>query len=214
MSGLKQKPNLNRLILALAIFSFSGCGSFLTRQPERPDTPVDQFSEFIRQYKSCNGSGWVSWAGEQNGRMGFNFTCSRDSVWYQFKDILGRRVLYLESDGGSFLAWDQLNQVVYSDSSLPVSELLVRALDTLPLLSLSWGITPKNAKRGGTALIDVSYTESDVGLVVEKVVLKIEKPNQEVIIKFTVRNWGTADRKIIRTIPDSIPVTNLNGNKL
>lgn len=220
MSGLKQKPKwINFIALIFLALIVSACSSTLSRSeiqsPERIETG-DSFSDLVTRYEHCSGSGWISYSGDQNGRLGFSFTCTGDSAYYKLKDLFGRTVMFIELNGSDFRIWDKLNNVIYSRNSFPEDDLIPLSIATIPMLPLSWGIVLEENGIGIEndqqlpALIAVNYSESNVGLMVENVVLKTTKSNQELIIHFAARNWGKPDRKLIRPIPESIPAANFN----
>ena len=45
--------------------------------------------------KFCRGKGYILSEGEMKGRLNFTFTSSRDTAYIQFKDLIGRKTIFL-----------------------------------------------------------------------------------------------------------------------
>ena len=43
----------------------------------------------------CRGKGYILSEGDIQGRLNFTFTASRDTAYIQFKDLIGRKTLFL-----------------------------------------------------------------------------------------------------------------------
>ena len=71
--------------------------------------------------KFCRGKGYILSEGEMKGRLNFTFTASRDTAYIQFKDLIGRKALFLILKNEEIDAWDMKNNRRYDQASILIS---------------------------------------------------------------------------------------------
>ena len=67
-----------------------------------PDVVVDEiidlsYSELKQKYDVCKGKGVMTAQGELPWKLNYSFTTQNDSSFLQFRDIFGRRVLFVQA---------------------------------------------------------------------------------------------------------------------
>ena len=66
----------------------------------------------------CRGSGYITSGVGIKGRLNFTFTSSRSKAYIEFKDLIGRKTLFLILDESEVKVWDILNNRRYNQSSI------------------------------------------------------------------------------------------------
>ena len=105
-----------RYLVYLLIALFISC----TRQPEIiPEDVIDlSYEELKTNYNSCIGRGLMSASGKLPWKLNYNFTTRNDSSYLQFKDVFGRRLLFVEALPSDTKLWDmQKNHQYNSENS-------------------------------------------------------------------------------------------------
>ena len=66
----------------------------------------------------CRGKGYIISKGNVSGRLNLTFTSSKKSTYIEFRDLIGRRTLFLIISENSINAWDIRNNRKYDQESL------------------------------------------------------------------------------------------------
>ena len=164
--------------------------------------PSAIYRERIETHRIMNGRGSLVYTGQNSGRMSFDFNCVHDSVYIQFKDMLNRRVLFLQIEQENCQLWDILNNQRYSKTDLPNNFTLLASINSDELVRLLWGVAPE---LNSQSIIDFTYDQSDVGLVIKKAVIQSSN-NQRIEIHISQRQWGRKNSNLISQIPNSVPL--------
>jgi hypothetical protein len=97
----------------------------------------------IDDKKFCRGKGYIISEGEMKGRLNFTFTSSRDTAFIQFKDLIGRKTLFLILSDKSIDAWDMLHNQRYDKASILLSLPFFEMIQPDDMRTFLWGEIPK-----------------------------------------------------------------------
>ncbi len=160
----------------------------------------------METHQIMSGHGNLVYSGPNSGRMSFQYNCVQDSAYIQFKDILNRRILFIQIMPKNYQVWDILNNQRYYKTDFPSNFPLLASISGEDLARLLWGIAPKTNSK---TFINFTYEQSDVGSVIEKVVIQPGN-NQLIEINFAQRQWGQNNLNLITEIPVSVPLVKPN----
>ncbi len=208
MRDYSRNSRVNDLIIdAAAIFLvfFSGCTSQLLRD-EIIDPTSNACLEIINSSHFVNGKGYISYTGQESGRLSFTFSSTPDSLYIMFKDIFSRKTLFIQIENETLEVWDIIGNQHYADSMLPNLLPLPESISAGELISIFRGCITAD---GTTLFSDFTYAESDVGLAIKKTVIRPSK-DQYLEIHFYQRQWGYPENQITTRIPDSVPRVEFN----
>ena len=126
--------------IIIIILSFTGCSI-------KPSFPLDplfkkSYSELLNEYKSCSGKGVIDSKGEINGKMYFSFKSQRDSTFFQFSDILGRKLLLMWVSPYNITVRDLINNKYYNSSQVIDLFPFLKILNNRNITEIVWGVEP------------------------------------------------------------------------
>ncbi|MCK4904373.1 MAG: hypothetical protein KAS35_06740, partial [Candidatus Marinimicrobia bacterium] len=101
---------LSTLIIAnvLIVISCSQAPEILTNEI------VDlSYNELKQQYITCRGKGVMTAQGKLPWKLNYSFTTQNDSSFLQFRDIFGRRVLFVQALPSEITLWDMQKNLQY-----------------------------------------------------------------------------------------------------
>lgn len=188
------KPKTSNLVLAgigLALL-LTGCGPGRQRPEPLP--------ALAKRSTACQGRGYLT-SDTSDDRLLFRFACHADSGYVQFRDLLGRKVFYLQIEGDSLQAWDLQNNRRYAGAGTVVLP-SAGAISGCDLLDLLRGGRPSRED----AMIDFSYAQTGVGLTVEKAIFKADNSPAVLELHFTQRQFGGDSASLKMTIPVTVPL--------
>ena len=90
--------------------------------------------------------------GNFNGRLSFTFTSSKKSTYIEFRDLIGRKTLFLILSENIINAWDIRNNRRYDQESLIIAFPFFELIKPNDLINFLWGEMPK------------TFTDSDKNL--------------------------------------------------
>ena len=182
-------------------------------------TPIKSsmtIDKLVSIYGQVRGAGRLTVTGKRSGKFNFTFTSDSYDSFLQFRDILGRKTLFMEIHDSSLSAWDMIQNEKYSEIALVVLFPFLEFLEADGLTKVLWGIVPdidtdKNAKlefESGNTNIYFESERDRVGSLTRKITFTqgISSDNFEVII--TQREFGTSYPHLVRVIPKSVPFVN------
>ena len=90
---------------------FFGCST--------PPKPIinDYIEPDISSKDYCRGNGYILSKGKFDGRLNFTFSSSRNTSYIEFKDIIGRKTLFLIISNNDIDAWDMRKNRRYNNIS-------------------------------------------------------------------------------------------------
>ena len=181
-----------------------------------PTKPSMTMEKLVSIYRQVRGAGRLTVTGKRSGKFNFTFTSDSHDTFLQFRDMLGRKTLFMEINNSSLSAWDMIQNEKYSEIALVVLFPFLEFLEADGLTKVLWGIVPdidtdKNAKLEFESSNTNIYFESErdrVGSLTRKITFTqgISSDNFEVII--TQREFGTSYPHLVRVIPKSVPFVN------
>ena len=100
------------------------------------------YSELLDQYSSSIGSGYVDTQGIFTGKLSFSFKSQRDSTFFQFSDMLGRKTLLMWVSPKSIIIRDLFNNKYYENNHIINLFPFLEILDTRDITEFVWGVEP------------------------------------------------------------------------
>mgnify|MGYP001169031788 FL=1 len=100
------------------------------------------YSELSDQYNSSIGSGYIDTEGIFNGKLSFSFQSQRDSTFFQFSDMLGRKTLLMWISPKSIIIRDLFNNKYYKNGQVINLFPFLEILDTRDVTEFVWGVEP------------------------------------------------------------------------
>ena len=181
--------------------------------PTKPSITIDKL---VSIYDQVRGSGRLTITGKRSGKFNFTFTSNSHDTFLQFRDILGRKTLFMEIHDSTLSAWDMIQNVKYSKTALVILFPFLEFIKPDGLTKVLWGIVPdidtdKDTKlefEDGNTNIYFESQRDRVGSLTRKITFSngISSDNFEVII--TQREFGTSYPHLVRVIPESVPFVN------
>lgn len=185
-----------------------------TSQPEIiPDEVIDlTYDELKTNYELCSGKGIVTAKGEKPWKLNYLFASKNDSSFIQFKDIFGRRVLFIQALPIDITIWDMqknLQYDYYEGMSIPLLD-IVNSNDIAQIL---WGEIPNsfipdtldsNSERISN-LVNFELSASNIGMVLSKVTYQMDTTGTTIEFKINERDFGGSENNLLKGIPENIP---------
>ena len=172
------------LLLAIFLLTLYNCNSI--------KTPPISFTDdsFFNQIKSCTGRGSISSVGSFSGRLTFNFMSQNDSLFCQFQDFLGRKVLLLWLTPLSIDAWNLIDNKKYNHSNISGILPILSVLNPEHIIKFMWGrkIPSNDINSPSKARIEIKFSKKNQNdLKVDEVVFLDKSNRQQLSIKITSR---------------------------
>lgn len=199
-----------RLLLLLIIIFLFKC----TKKPDIiPEEVVDlSYSELNEKYNSCVGKGIMSSKGQLPWKLNYTFTTQNDSSYIQFRDIFGRRILFVQALPNEVKLWDMQKNLQFNSkngNSIPVFD-IVESFDIAQIL---WGEIPKRySENSGESisekdsnLVNFDLSVTKLGMVLDKVTFNIDLLDTVIEFKIFQRDYGESNRNLLKGIPEHIP---------
>ena len=174
------------LIFFLLFFIFA-CFSSIKNIKEYKS--VLSYEELSRNYISCSGHGNISSIGNFKGKLSFSFLSQNDSSFFQFQDLLGRKVLLMWLTPNSADAWNILENKRYNYSLIKKIFPLLSVVEPINITKFLWGNESiYNAEDfmvlgGQTKELSITFEKSNENEnLINKAIFKDETNRQEVAI--------------------------------
>ena len=107
-----------------------------------PTKPNMTMEKLVSIYHQVRGAGRLTVTGRRSGKFNFTFTSDSQDTFLQFRDILGRKTLFMEINNSSLSAWDMIQNEKYSEIALVVLFPFLEFLDAEGLTKILWGVVP------------------------------------------------------------------------
>ena len=209
---LKIKPTLNnKLIITLSLIVIHGCAFVSNRTIENEE--VIRIYPDLSQKKYCRGRGYVISEGNNRGRLNFTFTSTKEVSYLEFRDILGRKTLFLTFSSNSVDAWDIRNNRRYDKESLLIIFPFFEIIKPDDLTSFLWGEIPKILKDPDNIIseekmtngeIQFSSSQTENGILVSYVSFNLIDENETINLRIENREFDLQYPHLIRKIPQSV----------
>ncbi|MBT3478622.1 MAG: hypothetical protein HN915_04840 [Candidatus Marinimicrobia bacterium] len=197
----------------------SGC----TQPPSiNSETAINEGLPFpdLADKKFCRGKGYILSDGEMKGRLNFTFTTSRDTAYMQFKDLIGRKTLFLILENKSIEAWDMLHNRRYNQASILILLPFFEMIQPNDLRTFMWGEIPKvfsdpekikNRSEQISGGIQFRSNQTEHGPLIEQVTFNMKDEKQKIELVMINREYDLQYPHLIRKIPESIPTVKVNS---
>ena len=210
--NLKIKPTLNnKLIITLSLIVINGC-AFVSKRTIENEKVIRIYPD-LSQKKYCRGRGYVISEGNNRGRLNFTFTSTKEVSYLEFRDILGRKTLFLTFSSNSVDAWDIRNNRRYDKESLLIIFPFFEIIKPDDLTSFLWGEIPKILKDPDNIVseekmtngeIQFSSTQTENGILVSYVSFNLIDENETINLRIENREFDLQYPHLIRKIPQSV----------
>jgi hypothetical protein len=177
------------------------------------DEIVDlSYDELKQQYITCKGKGVMTAQGELPWKLYYSFTTQNDSSFIQFKDIFGRRVLFVQALPSEITLWDMQKNHQY-DSDIGTTIPIFNIIKSHDIAQILWGEVPNryinSDEESGFEkelnLVNFKSTATQLGMVLDKVIFNLDSKNAIVEFKISERDYGQAIPSLLKGIPEKIP---------
>ena len=167
----------------------------------------------LSEKKYCRGSGYITSGGGLKGRLNFTFTSSRNKAYIQFKDLIGRKTLFLILDESEVHAWDIINNRRYDQASILIALPFFEMINQKNLL-LFYGVRfhrvfsdpnkIKSEKENISGTIQFSTKQTTYGQMVEHLSFNVIEDNSKINLFMMNREFDMQYPHLIREIPSSV----------
>ncbi len=177
------------------------------------DEIVDlSYKELKQQYITCKGKGVMTAQGRLPWKLSYSFTTKNDSSFIQFKDIFGRRVLFVQALPSEITLWEMQKNLQYDpaiDNAIPIFKIL-KSYDIAQIL---WGEIPDRFQESDEEsgferdlnLVNFKSTVTQLGMVLNMVIFNFDSLDTIVEFKIFGRDYGEANPGLLKGIPGNIP---------
>ena len=183
-----------------------------------PEIEVEEVSdlsyhELKQKYISCKGKGVMSAKGDMPWKLNYSFTTQNDSSFLQFKDIFGRRVLFVQALPSVITLWDMQKNIQYEsdiDNSIPI----FKHIESYDIAQILWGEIPiryvitykESGFERDSDLVNFISTGTQLGMVLEKVIFNLDSIDTKIEFKISGRDYGESNQELLKGIPTKVPL--------
>jgi len=171
------------------------------------------YDELKRQYNTCKGRGVMTSRGKMPWKLNYSFTTQNDSSFIQFKDIFGRRILFVQALPSKVTLWEMQKNIQY-DSDISTTIPIFSIIQSYDIAQILWGEIPiryvNNSEESGfhkdSNLVNFTSFATQLGTALKKVTFKLDEEGTIVEFKISERDFGGMDTKLLKGIPENIPL--------
>ncbi len=184
---------------------------------QAPEIVIDEivdlsYDELKQQYITCKGKGVMTAQGKLPWKLNYSFTTQNDSSFIQFRDIFSRRVLFVQALPSEITIWDMQKNLQY-DSDIGNVIPIFNILKSYDIAQILWGEIPKryhilNKESGferDLNLVNFESTVTLLGMVLDKVIFKLDSIGTKVEFKIFGRDYGETNHDLLKGIPNKVP---------
>ena len=190
---------------------FVGCST--------PPDPIlnDYITSNLSNKDFCRGNGYILSKGKFDGWLNFRFSASRNTTYIQFRDIIGRKTLFLIISNNDIDAWDMRNNRRYNKASIFLTLPLFEIIEPNELRTFLWGNIPSiftdvnNIKTQPNKLngqLQFKSVQTEFGALVNNISFKINEENTQITLEIIEREFDAQYPHLIRQIPESVILIN------
>lgn len=185
---------------------------------QAPEIVIDEivdlsYDELKQQYFTCKGKGVMTAQGKLPWKLNYSFTTQNDSSFIQFRDIFGRRVLFVQALPNETTIWDMQKNLQY-DSDIGNVIPIFNIVESYDIAQILWGEIPKkyiksNEESGferDLNLVNFKSTVTQLGMVLDKVIFNLDSLDSIVEFKIFERDYGEANLDLLKGIPEQVPL--------
>jgi hypothetical protein len=185
---------------------FSGCAGWLPDRVETipPSTKPWSYSELKTRFQECRGSGRLISKGSRGGELTYTFISRNDTTFLHFRDLLGRRTLYMEVYPDDVMIWDIFRGERYDRGEVLARFPFLSLIQPQDLTVALWGVTPDVVKvlsepyTGDVQDAQISFQSvpGAYGPMVESIVIREGDSGQTLEITIEHREFGRPEATI------------------
>ena len=193
--------------MALNLFA---CSSFLTVS----DKDIENIEYSNLEIKDfCRGTGNLISSGNFNGRLNFTFTSSKNDLYIEFKDLLGRKTLFIIIKSNDIIAWDIRNNRKYDKASLLIVFPFFEIIQPFHLAQFLRGSVPSDFSDPESILDRSSLTNGEIqfttnqtenGILINSVSFNLKDEKEKITISVNNREFDAQYPHLIKQIPQFI----------
>ncbi len=201
------KTTFTRIVLLC--LALSGCAKISTIPSEIEQYEMS-YETLKTSLKTCSGKGKLQASGSITGQLLFSFTSKNDSTHIMFKDILGRRTMYMQLFQDDTQIWDMRKNRRYSYDLFIEQFPAIQFFSPLDLTKVMWGTNPFEESKDLSELtsLNVSLVLSSeltqFGSVTSGLEFQDKENNHTISLEITNREYGTWNPSIVRNIPSTV----------
>ena len=182
-----------------------------------PEIIIDEivdlsYDELKQQFVACKGKGVMTSQGKLPWKLNYSFTTQNDSSFIQFRDIFGRRVLFVQVLTSDITLWDMQKNLQY-DSDIGKTIPIFNIVGSHDIAQILWGEIPNryivSKEESGfdkeLNLVNFKSTVTQLGMVLDKVTFNLDSIDAIVEFKISERDYGEANPALLKGIPKNIP---------
>ena len=183
-----------------------------------PEVSTDEivdlsYDELKKQYNTCKGKGVMTAQGQLPWKLNYSFTTQNDSSYIQFRDIFGRRVLFVQALPSKITLWDMQKNLQY-DSNTGNSIPIFNIVETYDIAQILWGEIPKkylksNEESGferDSNLVNFKSSITHIGMVLDRIAFNLDSIDTIIEFKISERNYGESNLYLLKGIPERVPL--------
>lgn len=198
------------ILLITIVFIISSCS-------QAPEIIIDEmvdlsYEELKQQYIACKGKGVMTAQGKLPWKLNYSFTTQNDSSFIQFRDIFGRRVLFVQALPRKITLWDMQKNIQY-DSDIGNTIPIFNIVNSNDIAQILWGEIPSRYLKSDEEsdfemnlnLVNFKSTETQLGEVLNKVTFNLDSIDAVVEFKVSERDYGKSNIGLLKGIPEQVP---------
>ena len=184
---------------------------------QAPEIVIDEivdlsYDELKQQYITCKGRGVMTAQGKLPWKLNYSFTTQNDSSFIQFKDIFGRRVLFVQALPNEITLWEMQKNLQY-DSDIGSTIPIFKILKSYDIAQILWGEIPNRFQKSDEEsgfemdlnLVNFKSTVTQLGMVLDKVIFNLDSIDTIVEFKIFGRDYGETNHDLLKGIPNKVP---------
>lgn len=161
----------------------------------------------------CRGTGYITSKGNVSGRLNLAFTSSKNLTYVEFKDLIGRKTLFLVISNNTIDAWDIRNNRKYDQESLLLAFPFFELIKPNDLTNFLWGEIPKTFMESDNiskndkiknGQIQFSSHQTENGILINFVSFNIKDEDQKINLFVENRDFDMQYPHLIKKIPQSV----------
>lgn len=201
---------ISRYAIFAVIIIIFGCST----PPEIiPDQIIDlTYDELKAIYGLCEGNGIVTSKGERSWKLNYSFATQNDSSFIQFKDVFGRRILFIQALPIEIKIWDMQKNIQYEyfeGMSIPLLDIV----DSKDIAQILWGEIPERFDSDSlesdsetiSNLVNFNHSASNLGMVLNRFTYQMDTTGTTIEFKINERDYGGSKNNLLNGIPKNIP---------
>ncbi|MBU0528408.1 hypothetical protein KKF86_01450, partial [bacterium] len=131
----------------------------------------------------------------------------------QFRDIFGRRVLFVQALPREINLWDMQKNLQY-DSNVRNLIPIFKIVESYDIAQILWGEIPirylKSSEESGferdSNLVNFKTSTTQIGMVLDRITFNFDSLNTMIEFKISERDYGESNLDLLKGIPEQVPI--------